>query len=993
MKLLRQRPSIRRLAAREEGFTLVESVVALAVIFVSLMGLVYTATIGFGDVALARQRQTANQTANRVLEQVRGLAYASITQGLSSSDLSGDPEIVTCVDGRYLSACPSANPNAEKIVHTDGLPSGSVLVPHVATLGPPEFPQTFTRKVYVTTAKNVPASGALRVTVIVSFAATARKASSTVRTQTLVYQPQGSTDTSTAPNPGGSQAFFYGTGSQSKGSVVVTPNAGVSGGTGVKGLGAFEQVAQDLPGLDANVQQQQLVKADGQATLVGSRVTVAGVETIAGGTNAASSADDDPTTPAISALHSPGALYQAAPVTSISGGGNALEAGVHDEWTPGGAGVECPTWQPNVRWMSGFEHGRGSSLMGTGDGGGGFFFGSTGNMSMDGTLARTGTYSLRAAPAGNVTFAYYVGPTNNQVSVAHFALRLASLPTADVSQLYSARLSSTTSYAVALGYQQSTGRFTVRLRNGTGVWQAPVVSLGAVAAGQWYAVDLRWNTSGTTHTADWRIDGTAQSQASLTGAAAANQYMYKFGTESTETFAANYDDVLFSYTSADYPIPDGQIKLLRPDGMGTSNIGTAIKNEALGTTDVATWWQKQDEIPPSNADWIQQTVASTTSYAEFTLQDTADTCIRAVEALVFSAGAGSNKTNNGQMHLVHGGVDSTAWNSNLGPNLGDATSVHGMGAVVPSAGATWTGTELNGSRVRVGYSNDASPVATFHAATVQYYVPSTGGGGTPVPIPAAPQNGSTVSSVPPTAPGLCYPTQTVGACSYAREQHATSPPSLQTRVDLTGAGAGKCSLYKHASPLSFLSYALGQRSGSGVGTVREEVVRYPGTHTIGQLCSGAGSGPSGWPGYLVRYDAGVNSATARAEAGPASSFPVASTAGTITYWNGSGMASMAPPAAGGTIPVGSLDYTSSGWRTEITASLATAPSSVTQTPANAPMSGTADRTESRSVSGSPVSGTMTYRVTNTTTSEIVVDLTVAIDLGTLTAQARYQPGM
>jgi hypothetical protein len=36
-------------------------VIALSIIFVALLGLVYTATVGFSDIALSRQRQVANQ--------------------------------------------------------------------------------------------------------------------------------------------------------------------------------------------------------------------------------------------------------------------------------------------------------------------------------------------------------------------------------------------------------------------------------------------------------------------------------------------------------------------------------------------------------------------------------------------------------------------------------------------------------------------------------------------------------------------------------------------------------------------------------------------------------------------------------------------------------------------------------------------------------------------------------------------------------------------
>jgi hypothetical protein len=101
---------------------------------------------------------------------------------------------------------------------------------------------------------------------------------------------------------------------------------------------------------------------------------------------------------------------------------------------------------------------------------------------------------------------------------------------------------------------------------------------------------------------------------------------------------------------------------------------------------------------------------------------------------------------------------------------------------------------------------------------------------------------------------------------------------------------------------------------------------------------------------------------------------------------------MTPPAAGGTIPVANFSvYTSNGWRYDITSDLATAPSFVTQTPANAPMSGTADRTEAKAVLGSPVAGKITYKLTNTVTGNVIINLTINVDLGSLTGQAVYKP--
>jgi hypothetical protein len=673
----------------------------------------------------------------------------------------------------------------------------------------------------------------------------------------------------------------------------------------------------------------------------------------------------------------------------VSGGGNAVKA----EAASGGGGIPCPPGQPTFEAINGFEHGRLTSLMG-----GSSFYGAaqvTTGVIADTAVKRTGNYSLKVPASGAAKYANGLfGVANVQLTHMHVAIRLASLPAADVPELIRMNVLSSTSYAMAFGYKQSTNTFQVRMKNASNVWQTPVQASGNVVAGQWHVINLKYDTSSTTHRVDWQVDGVAQTQAALTGAAATTQFGYHLGSTLAATFTANYDDLLIGHAAADYPYAGGTVKLLLPNGAGTSNIGSAIKNESLQTTDLANWWQKMDEIPMTIGDWIQQTVSSTTNYAEFTLQDTTDTCIRGVEAVLWSATADANKTNNGQLRIRRGGSDHIAWNSNLGPNLSTTATSLGLGnaaSIVPPTGATWTQAELNGATARVGYSNDASPTATFHGVTIQYYVPEAG------EIPeggAGTETGSTASTTGASAATPCgSPTQVDGrACAYAHEDYSTTgPPHLSARVDLSGNALGTAKIYKFTPSTSGgTSNVWGRRTAGsgGVGTVKETAVRYPGTHEFGALPSEMGS-PSGWSGYWVKYDAGTSAASVTAEAGIGSAAPAYTSVGTISYWNGTGYSTMSPPAAGGSIPVTAVSYTSGGYRVDVSGSLGASPSFTSQVPAGA--SGTTERNEARATLGSPVSGEFTYKVTNTSTSAVVMDVTVSVDLGTLSATARYAP--
>src|SRR6266508_2882692 len=93
--------ALARLRSEERGFTVLEAAIAMGLILMALMGLLYTVGLGFNDIAYARQRQVGAELANRAAEEVRSLTYTTVSQGLAASDLSGDPDIVSCPGGTY----------------------------------------------------------------------------------------------------------------------------------------------------------------------------------------------------------------------------------------------------------------------------------------------------------------------------------------------------------------------------------------------------------------------------------------------------------------------------------------------------------------------------------------------------------------------------------------------------------------------------------------------------------------------------------------------------------------------------------------------------------------------------------------------------------------------------------------------------------------------------------------------------------------------------
>src|SRR5438874_9374171 len=107
-----------RLHADERGFSLIEAMIAITIIFGSLTALAYTATTGFRYVAYAREKQAANGIANQVMEEIRGLVYSNIQQGLSSGPAAGPNPLAS--DPNVVTGCPADNAGVYRFVACSG---------------------------------------------------------------------------------------------------------------------------------------------------------------------------------------------------------------------------------------------------------------------------------------------------------------------------------------------------------------------------------------------------------------------------------------------------------------------------------------------------------------------------------------------------------------------------------------------------------------------------------------------------------------------------------------------------------------------------------------------------------------------------------------------------------------------------------------------------------------------------------------------------------
>jgi prepilin-type N-terminal cleavage/methylation domain-containing protein len=276
-----RRIALGRRVASEKGFTLIEVMAALGIILVALLAVAYTATIGFSDIALSRQRQGANALANQAMEQIRALPFDTVRRGLANNDLAGDPSITQC--GSPAAPCYSE----ERLVRADN-PTVVPLVPHrrPITVGP----TVYTVAAYVTYYQNDVSSDTFRAVVVVTWPNPARQGvSSRVETQSILYSGAGCTSTATHPFAGPCQPFLYGNASVEPGHADIT-------GT-ITGIG-LEQASLWMSAVSSNMQIEQVSAIQGTARVAGVSLELTGLpEQVIGRQAITSRADSDPAQP------------------------------------------------------------------------------------------------------------------------------------------------------------------------------------------------------------------------------------------------------------------------------------------------------------------------------------------------------------------------------------------------------------------------------------------------------------------------------------------------------------------------------------------------------------------------------------------------------------------------------------------------------------------------------------------------------------------------
>lgn len=252
-----------------------------------------------------------------------------------------------------------------------------------------------------------------------------------------------------------------------------------------------------------------------------------------------------------------------------------------------------------------------------------------------------------------------------------------------------------------------------------------------VSDGLWHHLTWWTDTTGTSHTLKWQVDGVAQTDSVSTSPGAAdNVVRVNFGSSTTtHTLTAEFDDLISDDDgSVSYPFtPQYAIKMLTPSGDGTHNAGTnIIEDQAGNDIGAVTAFDLVDDFPPDDPPtiYVRQNASGSGNYAEVAFDDTTEATILAVMGEGWcGAVAGSTVTGVTRAVDSSGNTLTDIYN---GGHLGLANRSVAK-AIPPPGGDSWTQAELNGVKIRIGFGPTVSAGAgpRWGTLALEYaYVPS-----------------------------------------------------------------------------------------------------------------------------------------------------------------------------------------------------------------------------------------------------------------------------
>lgn len=383
-------------------------------------------------------------------------------------------------------------------------------------------------------------------------------------------------------------------------------------------------------------------------------------------------------------------------LTSVDGAGTHTQSDL-------AASVDEPSYL-EATWLTGFEHGTIQTPN--------LFSANFGGVATT-TQARTGTYSLQVAKtSGGSVYTAKNGFT--PTTALAFAVRLASLPTGDVTSLAALNTSTTPLY---LGYQAATGKLTLR-------WgaNAPVTGSTAITAGTWSVIELMADVSSNPNTAAWRINEIDQTEVSA-AVAAQTVTDFRFGSAiATDVFTAHYDDIVHATSRADHPVGPLRVRPGRPNGTGTHAFPERFQHEDGSAISASTPLRLDDDPMTGILDGVKEVTVSSSAvpaYLELTVPDIATTCVRGVQAVVAQHKAAS-APNDSTTSVSRAGSEQVVATG----DSGDVGVITHRTVVITPRTVPWTAQRFNELVFRIGYATDVNPTPFWDALLLEYASPS-----------------------------------------------------------------------------------------------------------------------------------------------------------------------------------------------------------------------------------------------------------------------------
>lgn len=335
------------------------------------------------------------------------------------------------------------------------------------------------------------------------------------------------------------------------------------------------------------------------------------------------------------------------------------------------------------------------------------------------TSARSGTYGLRCVGANSTgPFIGLTGAVTSQTMVGRFAFKVDVLPNVVTTRIAEFGRGGDTfcTFSVTTG-----GILQARARsNPAGTNQ----QFGVISTGVWYWVDFRFIHSANPWTLDWRVNGVAQTQASeplaAIGAANWQWFLEAFPDTGSDVGATDvsFDDLAISHTSGDYPLGDGRGLAMVPNAEAThaTEANFEVTTDSFGAATelntITDGWNRIDDIPwtTSATDYLRQSTASTTAYAEFDLTDPSPAVsdgavVNGVTMLSWMRGATATSCEARHTIDLSGTAPGTTTFTLTTTGRVVGRTIY---ATDPGGGA-WSGADVKALQVRWGHSNDVNP--------------------------------------------------------------------------------------------------------------------------------------------------------------------------------------------------------------------------------------------------------------------------------------------